>query len=197
MGYWEQVHEYPRAAIATGIFGASVCYLVGLLVYRLYLSPLARFPGPTLAAATILPKLWHQAGGTSIKWINSLHLKYGPIVRVGPDEMSFIDSQAWQDIYGFQPPGKPASDKDSRFYDFASLETRSIINANDADHSRTRRAFSHAFSDKALREQEPLLVKYIDLLGEKLQEAADADSDEKVDMVKMLNFTTFDIMGGL
>jgi Cytochrome P450 len=197
MGYWELLHDYPRAAVAGGIFVALLLYAVGLAVFHLYFSPLSRFPGPKLAAVSIVPKLWQQAGGQSVRWIASLHRKYGPIVRVGPTELSFIDAQAWQDIYGFQPPGKPASRKDPRFYDFASLETRSVINTSDADHSRTRRVFSHAFSDRALKEQEPLLVKYIDLLGEKLQEIADADPDEKIDMVKMLNFTTFDIMGRL
>jgi cytochrome P450 len=195
MGIPDQIYEHPRAIIAAGVLGFWVVYLAGLTVYRLYVSPLARFPGPKLAAATIFPKLWHQASGNTIRWIDELHREYGTIVRVGPTELSFIDGQAFQDIYGFQPPGKPSNDKDARFYDFASLEQRSIINANDADHSRIRRVFSHAFSDKALKEQEPLLAKYIDLLGEKLQEMAVADPVAKVNMVAMVNFTTFDIMG--
>jgi cytochrome P450 len=122
-------------------------------------------------------------------------------VRVGPSELSFVNAQAWQDIYGFQPPSKAANRKDPKLYDFASLENmRHMINANDQDHSRMRHAFSHAFSNRALKEQEPLLVKYVDLMGQVLQEKVDQDKagaglDVKVDMVQMLNFTTFDIMG--
>jgi cytochrome P450 len=195
MGIPDQIYEHPRATIAGGVLGFWIVYLAALTVYRLYVSPLARFPGPKLAAATIFPKFWHQASGDLVRWTHELHREYGTIVRVGPAELSFIDGRAFQDIYGFQSPGKPSNGKDPRFYDFASLETRSIINANDADHSRGRRVFSHAFSDKALKEQEPLLAKYIDLLGEKLQETVIADPDAEVNMVEMVNFTTFDIMG--
>lgn len=58
-----------------------------------------------------------------------------------------------------------------------------------------RRIFSHAFSDKALKEQEPLFLKYIDLLVKRLKEATRENDDAPIDMVRMLNFTTFDIMG--
>jgi len=191
----ELIHKYPPATIVAGLSVVGVIYLVALATYRLYFSPLAKFPGPKLAAATILPKLWHLTRGELVNWVSSLHREYGPIVRVGPHELSFIHAQAWQDIYSFQPPGKPGNRKDPTFYDFASLEVRSIINTNDQDHARTRRVFSHAFSDKALKEQEPLFVKYINLLGQTMQDKVDADPDAKIDMVKMFNFTTFDIMG--
>jgi cytochrome P450 len=38
------------------------------------------------------------------------------------------------------------------------------------DHSRYRKSLAHAFSEKALRDQEPLIGKYVDLLIEKLKE---------------------------
>ncbi|KAL9608395.1 MAG: hypothetical protein Q9167_006775 [Letrouitia subvulpina] len=73
----------------------------------------------------------------------------------------------------------------------------SILSANDTDHSRYRRLLSHAFSDRALRQQEPLLLKYIDLLIEQLRKRASLSSTEVVDMVQWFNFTTFDIVGDL
>ncbi|KAL9003920.1 MAG: hypothetical protein Q9188_003236 [Gyalolechia gomerana] len=73
----------------------------------------------------------------------------------------------------------------------------SILSANDADHSRYRRLLSHAFSDRALRQQEPLLLRYIGSLIQRLRERASSSSDEIVDMVQWLNFTTFDIVGDL
>lgn len=72
----------------------------------------------------------------------------------------------------------------------------SILSANDADHSRYRRLLSHAFSDRALREQEPLLQHYIDFLVRRLREYASTPSST-VDMVQWFNFTTFDIVGDL
>ena len=72
----------------------------------------------------------------------------------------------------------------------------SILSANDADHSRYRRLLSHAFSDRALREQEPLLQHYIDFLVRRLREYA-SNPSSTVDMVQWFNFTTFDIVGDL
>jgi cytochrome P450 len=72
---------------------------------------------------------------------------------------------------------------------------KNLVNAEDRDHARMRRIFSHAFSDKALKEQEPLFQKYVDLMAQKLHEKLDADPDAQINMVEMFNFTTFDIMG--
>jgi hypothetical protein len=130
--------------------------------------------------------------GETLRWISRLHREYGSIVRVGPNELSFIDAQSWKDIYGFQPAGKTGNHKDPQFYDFVSLVVKNLVNANDQEHARMRRIFSNAFSDKALKEQEPLLFKYADLMVQKLHEK---DLGAKINMVEMFNFTTFDIMG--
>lgn len=63
----------------TIVFVLWATYLVGLAVYRLYFSPVSKFPGPTLAALT----LWYEFYYDVIKegrytWrIRELHDKYG------------------------------------------------------------------------------------------------------------------------
>ena len=75
----------------------------------------------------------------------------------------------------------------------------SILSASDADHARYRRLLAHAFSERALREQEYLPLAYIDLLTRKLRGIVSASESHStvVDIVKWLNFTTFDIVGDL
>ena len=73
----------------------------------------------------------------------------------------------------------------------------SILSANDADHARYRRLLAHAFSDKALRQQEHLLQAHIALLIHKLTSFAEASGTQAIDLVRWLNFTTFDIVGDL
>jgi hypothetical protein len=46
-----------------------------------------------------LPSAYYQLIGTQPYRILELHEKYGPVVRIAPDELSYI-SDAWQDIYG-------------------------------------------------------------------------------------------------
>ena len=70
-----------------------------------------------------------------------------------------------------------------------------ILSANDADHARYRKLLSHAFSQRALREQEYLILQYVELLIIRLTEKAKAK--EPIDIVQWLNFTTFDIVGHL
>ena len=65
------------------------------LVYRLYFHPLANVPGPRIAAMTREYELYYQ-GMQHTKFpqkIIDLHKKYGPIVRVSPEEVSINDSE--------------------------------------------------------------------------------------------------------
>lgn len=73
----------------------------------------------------------------------------------------------------------------------------SILSANDADHSRYRRLLAHAFSERALIQQEDLLLSYVDLLMERLRDRASSPNTAVVDLVKWFNFTTFDVIGDL
>jgi hypothetical protein len=56
-----------------------------------------------------------------------------------------------------------------------------------------RRNFSSAFSDKSLREQEPIMKKYFDLLILRLHE----NCAKPINIVQWYNATTFDIVGDL
>lgn len=56
-----------------------------------------------------------------------------------------------------------------------------------------RRNLSSGFSEKSLRDQEPILTKYFDLLIEKLR----VNCEQPLDMAKWYNFITFDIIGDL
>ncbi|KAI4152136.1 MAG: hypothetical protein L6R39_001887 [Caloplaca ligustica] len=69
--------------------------------------------------------------------------------------------------------------------------------ANHPDHARIRKLLSHAFSETALREQEPILTQYFDLLVSRLKEHIDGPTAGKVDIMSWYTFTTFDIIGDL
>lgn len=62
-------------------------------------------------------------------------------------------------------------------------------------HRRLRRIFAPAFSDRALKAQEQLFHRHVDMLVSKLREVA--SSGKSVNMVDMYQFTTFDAMGDL
>lgn len=58
-------------------------YTIGFAIYRLYLSPLAKFPGPKLAALTRLYESYYEAiQNYEYLWkIKEMHEKYGMQLR--------------------------------------------------------------------------------------------------------------------
>ncbi|EXJ59416.1 uncharacterized protein A1O5_12297 [Cladophialophora psammophila CBS 110553] len=180
-----------------------LAYRVGIVVYNLYVHPLARVPGPRLYAASNIPYAWALIGGKWTYTLKDLHDKYGPVVRFAPDDVSFISAGAWKAIYGHRTGGEPNFEKDRRLYRGSKTDTRSILVAGDADHSRMRRSLAHAFSEKALRGQEDIMQGYIGLLVKRMREIASSSSSPTspaaavVDLAKWYNFTTFDLIGDL
>ncbi len=127
-----------------------------------------------------------------------MHDRYGPIVRLSPNELSFTHSDAWENIYGHHL-GSPSFPKDPLWHRTQVNGVRSILSANDADHARIRRLLVHGFSDKALREQEPLIHSYVELfINRLLQQTADAPlGTATINIAQWFNFITFDIIGHL
>ncbi|KAJ5964510.1 uncharacterized protein N7479_004386 [Penicillium vulpinum] len=169
--------------------------LIGILVYNVYFHPLAKYPGPKSMAATRLPYMRMTMGGRFPQQMKVLHQQYGDVIRIAPDELSFIDGAAWKPIYGTRP-GHSQKSKDDRFYLPNAEGVPEIILSNDADHSRFRRLLSHAFSDSSLRGQEPIIKGYVDLLIQRLHENINSGI-KALDMVAWYNFTTFDVIGDL
>ena len=61
------------------LLSVYIAYGVGLVIYRLYLSPLSRFPGPKLAAATLWYEFYYDVArrGKYTFEIAKMHEKYG------------------------------------------------------------------------------------------------------------------------
>ena len=169
-------------------------YLTILTFYDVYFGPLSKFPGPRFWAVSKVPRILAMINGDDGKTFAEIHERYGPIVRTGPRQLSFATgAQTWRDIYGFKKHGNPHPYKDPMFYGKSLNDVPSIIVADDPTHGRQRKILSHAFSDKALKEQEPLLKRWAVLMTKKLGERA--DGADKLDMLKYYNCTTFDVMG--
>ena len=67
---------------------ASFAYVVLRIIYRLYFHPLRDFPGPKLAAATSLYSAYYDLCTEGlVKRLPELHKKYGPLVRIMPNEL--------------------------------------------------------------------------------------------------------------
>ena len=129
--------------------------------------------------------------------MSALHLTYAsPVVRISPTELSFISSKAWQDIYSHRP-GHTLFEKDLKIYGKPPNGVHSLLTAPTGDHARIRRTLDHAFSDKAYKQQQPIVVSYIDNLIKRLGEQSHDQNRGEVDLVKWYNWMTFDVIGDL
>lgn len=125
-----------------------------MLVYRLYFHPLSSHPGPLLAKTTDLHQLWHSYRGDRHLELWRLHQKYGPVVRFGPNSLSFNTSSSLKDIYGFKSNVRKA-----QFYDAFVHPAPNTHNCRDRTlHARKRRVMAHAFSDNAIKEMEKYIL---------------------------------------
>jgi hypothetical protein len=122
-----------------------------LAIYNLFLHPLSGFLGPRLHAASRIPHMIDAVTCQSGFRLAKYHERYGDVVRIAPNELSYINSAAYKEIYNTRV-GHSQMQKDPAFY-ASPVDVPSIFFANDADHSRTRSLLSHAFSGKELRDQ--------------------------------------------
>ncbi|KAM5520500.1 cytochrome P450 [Fusarium oxysporum f. sp. phaseoli] len=168
-------------------------YLVYKAFFNAFLHPLRNYPGPKLWAVSGIPRARMILSGEAHKKILELHQKYGDVVRVSPNELSYVSSEAWKDIMGHRKHGQGENGKDPVFW---QTQPQSVIAANRENHGRMRKILSHGFSAQSMLEQQPLIQKYVNLLIQRLHENCD-DGQRPLDMVTWYNWTTFDIIGDL
>lgn len=182
-------------------------FVVGKIVYNLFFHPLRHFPGPLLHRASAVPHAIKLVRGRVAYDVSAMHEKYGPVVRITPNYLSFIDAEAWRDIYGHRTGDLKGAEEMSKapvFYDTRGV-AKNIINETRENHQALRRHLAHGFSDRSLRLQEPIIGSYVDLLIRRLHERCyeGGYDDEKtrkpkaLDMSQIFNFTTFDIIADL
>ncbi|RAH39749.1 cytochrome P450 [Aspergillus brunneoviolaceus CBS 621.78] len=163
-------------------------------VYNLFFHPLRAYPGPLLWRMTSLPWCYHQMKGDRTHLQAQMHWRYGDVVRIRPNELSYTSYQAWDDIF-VHHPNRPEFPKDPRRQRRNPNKLEHILSAPKADHSRYRRLLAGAFSERGLRAQEPLINQHLDLLLQRL--TALATAGESVNFTEWYNMMVFDVIGDL
>lgn len=173
---------------------AVVLYHAFNIIYNLRFHPLSSFPGPVAHRASRIPYTLSILKGRLHTDTAALHRKYGPVVRVAPNELAFADPSSWKDVMG---GGSKEIAKWGDAYLLPAFMAPHLQNTVDKEHHKMlRRAVAPGFSDQSLRAQEPLVSKYIENLTKRLRESCTAGSPV-VNMEKWYRFTVFDIIGDL
>ncbi|KAJ8115035.1 hypothetical protein ONZ43_g4760 [Nemania bipapillata] len=129
-------------------------------------------------------------------YYKSLHDKFGPVVIVSPNEVSFISKEARQEIYNLRKGGVNMEKSPIFLGAVGALNGQTGVSlATNENHTRQRRALGHLFTNSALLRLESLVVAHISKLVGAL--GAAAVENRAVDVSDWYSYIGFDIMGDL
>ncbi|KAB5546803.1 cytochrome P450 [Coniochaeta sp. 2T2.1] len=179
-----------QALALTALFYPS--YFAGLYtsiaVYRIFLHPLRNFPGPFWAR---LSNFYHSRSiqkSDNYLFMQTLHQKYGPIVRTGPGNLSVSDPNAIRVVLANE-----SKCTKSPWYD-KSLPVVNLHTVRDQKkHDNRRKVFSKAFSPSAMKDYDTRVVVHCEEFVRQMRRLA----GQPFDASAWLKYFAFDVMGDL
>ncbi|KAH7099665.1 cytochrome P450 [Auriculariales sp. MPI-PUGE-AT-0066] len=155
----------PYASLLVAGLGGLSFHLLAIAAYRAFFGPLKDLPGPWY---TKISDFWLTLNELVLRqplYIDGLFAQYGPIVRLGPKTVAFLDASAAKSVYKFP--------KDA-WYRAGQINRQdvSFSMADPAEHGLRRRGFAaHYTAEHMLRYQQDfqdlalLLVSHLVELG--------------------------------
>ncbi|KDR70723.1 hypothetical protein GALMADRAFT_881849 [Galerina marginata CBS 339.88] len=191
--------------------------LVAIIHRVTQVDPLKEIPGPWLAKHTSLLLGYHIRTGKRYLYVDKLHKKYGPFVRITPTQVSCAHPTALSIIYA---QGASSLPKTAFYRAFYVDGTPSLFSTQDrTGHSSKRRVLAHPFSYASVKHLEGWIRKSVAKMVLKLDQQArgggvgdTADTlgrasgsrsgrapveDPQVDILMWLNYLTFDVISDL
>jgi len=170
-------------------------FITGRLLIKRYASPLRRYPGPVLASVSRLWKVLSTASGHTHLDHIALHKRYGPIVRIAPNEVSIASPDAARLILS---PGKHFYKTD--FYAvFPPPENPDIFTEIREDvHALKKKVANVPYSMAAMQQLSPFIDDTIDVLVTQLDKYTAPGGGGKGPLLNLgdwLHWFAFDVLG--
>ncbi|ROW07794.1 hypothetical protein VMCG_03516 [Cytospora schulzeri] len=180
---WSAV-KTSSSLVATSILGI---YL-SMLVYRVALHRLNRFPGPFLARVSnfYFASLTLKSRQEFLE-LHKLHKRYGDVVRIGASTLSIAEPKALRAVHLNTKCVK------GPWYNSLAPESSVQTDRDVAQHAARRRVWDRGFSTRALRNYESRVSHYADKLLAYINDV----EGEPMDASLWFNFYSFDVMGDL
>ncbi|TFK55311.1 cytochrome P450 [Heliocybe sulcata] len=161
-----ELHPYSMNPIAV-LLALALSTCAYRIIYLLFFHPLASFPGPRLAAISYWWKALKWRDGTITRELQEMHRTRGwPIIRIGPNHLSFWEPDAYKEIYLTHKFRKY-----STFYDAfqTPAEHRTTFTIPEPElHAPRRRQLSALLSRQSVISLERLFHEMLGVFTEKL-----------------------------
>lgn len=173
--------------VAAAILGISLVKYI----YCVYIHPLSSVPGPRIAACTSLWLAYHTYVGDECTVIYDLHKKYGPVLRVAPNDVDIDDGDAVEPIYitngGFpKTPAYAKFDIDGHTTIFSTLTL--------AERARRAKAVSPIFSAASIRSSKDALLQVVDDFVDKVRREARRSPEKPVNVLNATRSMAIDVV---
>ncbi|KAI0534986.1 putative cytochrome P450 oxidoreductase [Xylaria digitata] len=162
---------------------------LSMLIYRVFLHRLSKYPGPFLARVTNFYITARSLRKLHLfEEVEKLHAEYGDYVRLGPSELSIADPEAVKAIYGSQSPTSKGP-----WYTLLEPRVPLFMARDKQEHTRRRKVWDQGFSTKALLGYDPRITKAINQLLNVIEE----QRGRPIDITQWISFFVFDVMEDL
>ena len=166
--FYQVLHSVTRGTVLP-LLRVLILLVLGRFVFVRYRQGLRNIPGPFWASILSLDRILSCARGHQYATHIKYHQKYGPLVRIGPNHVSFSDAEALSTVYSIT----------TKFYksDFYCAFDAKTPNGNaptvfsirdEAAHRALKRPVANAYSMGTMVELEPLTDNCIKILEDKL-----------------------------
>lgn len=174
------------SCLAFSTIGAFLTYLFFLCAYRFFLHPLCSFPGPKISAITFWHEFYHDVvkDGQFIWEIEKMHEKYGPIVRINPDELHIRDAKFYDQLYAPRGASRQLAKFEPWTKTFAAPSSLIAI-VEHSVHRERRTPLNPFFSLSAVRKLEPLIKEKVNMLATRLARTLETQNVVRIDAAFM------------
>ncbi|KAI1407554.1 cytochrome P450 [Hypoxylon sp. FL1857] len=155
------------------------------LTYYVLFHPLSSYPGPFAAKLSDAYNGYYAFKRQLHIITRENHLKYGAVVRQGPNKLVFNSVAALQDIYKNDRTTKPKA-----------LKIPTIFTAQDRQvHRERRQLIGRAISERSMRIFEPTMLDQVDLLVRHIFHSTQRSQSTTINMTERARLLGFDLAG--
>ncbi|EMT67283.1 cytochrome P450 [Fusarium oxysporum II5] len=166
---------------------AVVLFIKHIFLDPLILSPLRHVPGPKSFAATKWRLAYEDWKGTRTRTIFKLHQQYGPVVRIGPHEVSFNSLSALRTIYG--PGSRYGRTTFYRMFDVYGEQNLFTFHSP-KEHGDRKKLLSHAYSKSVVLK--PPTAKMVERRVRQYLDLIEAEPENVSEIFSTLHYYSLD-----
>ncbi|KAI1335136.1 cytochrome P450 3A13 [Xylariaceae sp. FL0016] len=136
------------------LLAAAGLSLAVAYVWQCFSSPLRKLPGPKASLFSSWILKYHEFRAHRTQYVHRLHLRYGPVVRIAPNEVAFVSMEAIKEIYG---SGGSGYDKTEFYNLFQVFGRRTMFSTlNKEDHARRKRILADRYANTNVMKSDSL-----------------------------------------